>query len=43
MEAALEPSRFTGRAAAQTREFLVEVVSPRLALASASAIEGPRV
>ena len=43
MEAALEPARFTGRAAAQTREFLAEVVRPRLARVSASAVEAPRV
>lgn len=43
MEAALEPSRFTGRAAAQTREFLAEVVRPRLARVAATSVEAPRV
>ena len=43
MEAALEPSRFTGRAAAQTREFLADVVRPRLAGAATAGVEAPRV
>ncbi len=43
MEAALEPSRFTGRAATQTREFLAEVVRPRLARVAATSVEAPRV
>jgi len=43
MEAALEPSRFTGRATSQTREFLAEAVRPRLASAEAARVEAPRV
>jgi len=43
MEAALDPPRFTGRAAAQTREFLAEIVRPRLARVESAAIEAPRV
>jgi adenylosuccinate lyase len=43
MEASLEPARFTGRAAAQTRELLAEVVRPRLSSVAATAVEAPRV
>jgi len=43
MEAALEPSRFTGRAAAQVRELLAEVVRPRLAALALASVEAPRV
>ena len=43
MEASLDPRHFTGRAAGQTREFLAEVVRPRLARLAPAAVEAPRV
>ncbi|HEV8630017.1 MAG TPA: adenylosuccinate lyase [Thermoanaerobaculia bacterium] len=43
MEAALEPARFTGRAAAQTREFLAAVVRLRLARLAPASVEAPRI
>jgi adenylosuccinate lyase len=43
IEASLEPSRFTGRAASQTREYLAEVVAPRLTGVATVAVEAPRV
>jgi adenylosuccinate lyase len=41
--AVLDPRRFTGRAAEQTRELLAEEVRPRLAGLAAAAVEAPRV
>jgi len=43
MEAAMDPRRFTGRAASQVRELLAEVVQPRLAGHAAAEVEAPRV
>jgi adenylosuccinate lyase len=43
MEAAMDPRHFTGRAAAQTRELLAEVVRPRLAALAPAEVEAPRV
>jgi adenylosuccinate lyase len=43
VEAILEPRRFTGRAAEQTREFLAEEIAPRLAGVEVQAAEAPRV
>jgi adenylosuccinate lyase len=41
--AVLDPRRFTGRAAEQTRELLAEQVAPRLAGLEAAEVEAPRV
>jgi adenylosuccinate lyase len=43
IETGMDPRRFTGRAAAQTRELLAEVVRPRLAALAPATVEAPRV
>lgn len=43
IEAGMDPRRFTGRATAQTREFLAEVLRPRLAGLAPGRVEAPRV
>ncbi len=43
LETAMDPVRFTGRAAAQTRELLAEVVRPRLAAVAPAAVDAPRI
>ena len=45
LRSALDPARFTGRAAQQVDEFLAEIIEPMLARGDATAVdaEGPRV